>query len=164
MSFSWSAVFGSSIDTGVWRSAEYAADVRTLHVGLRVGDIDRSLTFYRALGYRVIGSVAGTGLGDLTMLALPHDPFVSLELVHRPGDSVAVSGISHLVVRVESLSELAESLSAHGIDIEDRNVHDPDSGFTTGWITDPDGYRIEVVQWPAGHPDGMTAGDFDQAP
>jgi hypothetical protein len=28
------------------------------------------------------------------------------------------------------------------------------------WITDPDGYRIELVQWPAGHADGITEADF----
>jgi lactoylglutathione lyase len=25
---------------------------------------------------------------------------------------------------------------------------------------DPDGYRIELVQWPAGHADGITEADF----
>ncbi len=24
----------------------------------------------------------------------------------------------------------------------------------------PDGYRIELVQWPTGHADGITAADF----
>ena len=27
-------------------------------------------------------------------------------------------------------------------------------GPQTTWITDPNGYRIELVQWPAGHADG----------
>jgi lactoylglutathione lyase len=27
-------------------------------------------------------------------------------------------------------------------------------------VSDPDGNRIEVVQWPAGHADGITAGDW----
>ena len=30
----------------------------------------------------------------------------------------------------------------------------------TSWITDPDGYRIEQVQWPTGHVDGITEADF----
>ncbi|WP_281365082.1 VOC family protein [Phytohabitans houttuyneae] len=30
----------------------------------------------------------------------------------------------------------------------------------SSWLTDPDGHRIELVQWPAGHPAGMTAADF----
>jgi hypothetical protein len=28
------------------------------------------------------------------------------------------------------------------------------------WLVDPDGYRIELVQWPPGHRDGITAADF----
>ena len=33
-------------------------------------------------------------------------------------------------------------------------------GPRTSWLTDPDGYRIELVQWPPGHPDGISAADF----
>ncbi len=36
--------------------------MRTLHLGLRVSDLARSLAFYEALGYEVIGAVPGTGL------------------------------------------------------------------------------------------------------
>ena len=31
---------------------------------------------------------------------------------------------------------------------------------TVGRLTDPDGYRIELVQWPPGHPEGVTARDL----
>ena len=48
-------------------------------MGLRVADLERSLAFYAALGYEVIGSVRATSLGDLTMLKLPDDPFVAIE-------------------------------------------------------------------------------------
>jgi lactoylglutathione lyase len=27
-------------------------------------------------------------------------------------------------------------------------------------ITDPDGYRMELVQWPVGHANDMTEADF----
>lgn len=142
------------------RGDAYAGGVRTLHVGIRVTDLDRSLAFYRALGYRVIGSVPGTGIGDLTMLALPEDRFVTLELVHAPGEQVTVGGINHVVVQVESMAAIVKSLASQGTDVENTTVHDPASGFTTAWLTDPDGYRIELVQWPEGHADGMTADDF----
>ena len=45
--------------------------MRTLHVGLRVSDRPRSLAFYAALGYEVVGTVPGTEFGHLTMLKLP---------------------------------------------------------------------------------------------
>ena len=34
----------------------------------------------------------------------------------------------------------------------------------TEWVTDPDGNHIELVVWPDGHPDGMTAADFPDDP
>ncbi|HET6533956.1 MAG TPA: VOC family protein [Actinoplanes sp.] len=58
--------------------------MRMLHLGLRVTDLDRSLAFYTALGYAEVGRVPETGFGSLTMLKLPDDPFVSLELAYRP--------------------------------------------------------------------------------
>ena len=56
--------------------------MRTLHLGLRVADLDRSLAFYTAVGYEIVGRVPDTPLGDLTMLKLPGDEFVTIELVH----------------------------------------------------------------------------------
>jgi lactoylglutathione lyase len=58
--------------------------MRTLHVGLRVSDLERSLAFYSAVGYTVLGTVEGTAFGSLSMLQLPGDPFVTIELVHDP--------------------------------------------------------------------------------
>ena len=37
--------------------------MRTLHLGLRVADRERSLAFYTAVGYEVVGSVPETPLG-----------------------------------------------------------------------------------------------------
>lgn len=34
--------------------------MRTLHFGLRVADLERSLAFYSAVGYEVVGSVPET--------------------------------------------------------------------------------------------------------
>lgn len=59
-----------------------------LHLGLRVTNLERSLAFYTAVGYAKIGSVPETTFGSLTMLQLPDDPFVSLELVHDPARPV----------------------------------------------------------------------------
>jgi catechol 2,3-dioxygenase-like lactoylglutathione lyase family enzyme len=78
--------------------------MRTLHVGLRVEDLERSLGFYTSLGYDVIGTVPETELGSLTMLKLPGDEFVTLELVHDPTHGrVEPGGLNHLVIQVEDV-------------------------------------------------------------
>jgi lactoylglutathione lyase len=136
--------------------------MRTLHVGLRVADLDRSLAFYTAVGYEVVGSVPETGVGHLTMLKLPDDDFVSIELVFdlsRAEDDQG-SGLSHLVIQVESLAATITRLVAEGITVEEPGSPDGSEDFRTTWITDPDDNRIELVQWPAGHPDGITAADW----
>ena len=135
--------------------------MRTLHVGLRVADLQRSLAFYNAIGYEVLGEVPATELGSLTMLKLPGDEFVSLELVHDPGrDVVHPGGLNHVVIHVESMNEVVADLAARGVHVEPPGSPDGSRNFWTAWVTDPDGYRIELVQWPAGHPEGMTAADF----
>ena len=135
--------------------------MRTLHVGLRVGELERSLAFYLGLGYEVLGNVPETQFGSLTMLKLPGDEFVTLELVHDPRrNAVDPGGLNHVVVQVESMQATVAHLAARGIEVEALGSPDGSDDFRTAWITDPDGYRIELVQWPPGHPDGMTEADF----
>jgi len=136
--------------------------MRTLHVVLRVSDPELSLAFYTAVGYTVVGTVEGTPFGSLTMLRLPGDGFVTIELVYDPARGAVDlgTGINHLVVQVESLDTTLADLAAQGIVAEPAEVPAGTDGPWTSWITDPDGYRIELVQWSAGHADGITEADF----
>jgi len=135
--------------------------MRTLHVGLRVENLELSLAFYTSVGYEVLGTVPETELGSLTMLALPGDEFVALELVHDPTHGrVEPGGLSHFVIQVEDVHATVAHLAARGVKTEEPGSPDGSADFWTAWVTDPDGYRIEFVQWPAGHPDGMTRSDL----
>jgi lactoylglutathione lyase len=136
--------------------------MRTLHFGLRVADLDRSLAFYTAVGYEVVGSVPETEFGHLTMLKLPDDDFVTIELVHEPSKSgVDVgTGLNHFVIKVESMDATITDLATRGVDAEPPTSPAGSEDFLTSWITDPDGNRIELVQWPSRHPDGITAADW----
>jgi lactoylglutathione lyase len=135
--------------------------MRTLHVGLRVENLGRSLAFYTTLGYEVVGTVPETEFGSLTMLKLPDDEFVSVELVHdATAGAVDPGGLNHLVVQVEDLHAVVAHLAAHTIQAEAPSSPNDSGEFWTTWLTDPDGYRIELVQWPPGHRDGLTRADF----
>ena len=134
--------------------------MRTLHFGLRVADLERSLAFYTAVGYKVLGSVPETEFGHLTMLKLPRDEFVSIELVHDPARTDIGANLNHLVIQVESMDDTVTTLAGNGIEVTGLGSPDGSDDFRTAWITDPDGNRIELVQWPAGHPDGLTEADM----
>jgi lactoylglutathione lyase len=136
--------------------------MKTLHTAYRVTDLAASLGFYTALGYAQVGRV---DIGDgtsLTMLKFPGEQVVTLELAHRPSmDPVDIgTGFSHLVVQVDNIAATVQALSQSGLRPSPVESPAGPRGPQTSWLTDPDGYRIELVQWPPGHPDGITAADF----
>jgi lactoylglutathione lyase len=152
---------GNSVGAvGVYRPGE-GEPMRTLHFGLRVADLGRSLAFYTAVDYKVVGSVPGTPLGHLTMLKLPGDEFVTIELVHDPtqGEATSGTGLSHFVIKVESLDATSASLRPRAS--APRRPHHRTIQASSEQH-DPDGNRIELVQWPAGHADGITAADWPE--
>ncbi len=135
--------------------------MKTLHTGIRVTDDERSIAFYAALGYVVVGRVPQTPMGRLTMLKLTQDEFVSLELVQGLDPDAEESGaLNHLVLSIEDMTATIADLAGRGITTEPPTSPDDSDDFWTAWLTDPDGVRIELVQWPAGHVAGMTRDDF----
>jgi lactoylglutathione lyase len=96
------------------------------------------------------------------MLKFPGEEVITLELAYRPvGEAVDIgTGFSHLVVQVDNLAATIEALSQAGLGPGPVERPGGPDGPQTSWLTDPDGYRIELVQWPPGHPDGITAADF----
>jgi lactoylglutathione lyase len=125
--------------------------------------LESSIAFYTVLGYAVLGDVPATEFGSLTMLKLPGDEFVSLELVHDPARNHNDSGgLHHLVISVDAIHERVARLAEQGLRVEPPSSPDNSEEFWTAWLTDPDGYRVELVQWPPGHPEGMTQSDLQR--
>jgi lactoylglutathione lyase len=96
------------------------------------------------------------------LLQFPGEPAASLELVHRP-DSGRVdvgSGFDHLAIQVDDLVATQARLAAAGLEPGPVEYPGGPDGPKTSWLTDPDGYRLELVEWPPGRPDGITAADF----
>ena len=137
--------------------------MKTLLTAYRVGDLERSATFYRAVGFREIGrGPIGDGT-TLVMLNLPGDgDFVTLELVYAPaaGALVVGNGFSHVAVQVDDLAATVAELAREGIACGPIEHPGGAGGPVVSSLRDPDGYRIELVQWPPGHADGMTSADF----
>src|SRR5829696_5191956 len=136
---------------------------KTLLTGYRVSELERSERFYRAVGFREIGRVP---LGDgttLVMLNLPGDgDVVTLELMYAPAaDALVVgNGFSHIAVQVDDLAATVTELTRTGIACGPIEYPGGANGSVVSTLHDPDGYQIELVQWPPGHADDMTSEDF----
>ena len=126
-----------------WQCSTRVATVRTLHVGLRVSDLERSLAFYRAVGYVVVGTVEDTPFGSLTMLRLPGDSFVTIELVYDPKRGVVDigTGMNHLVVQVDSLDAIVADLALQGIVTKPAGPPDRTDEPRTSFSSSPSTWR-----------------------
>ncbi len=90
-------------------------------------------------------------LGHLTMLKLPEDEFVTIELVSNPpdGQTDTSSGLSHFVVKVESLGATRNGLASKGINGPARRASGGPKHH--GLAQSPLGRRDDV-RWRAGSP------------
>jgi lactoylglutathione lyase len=117
--------------------------------------VKRSLAFYTGLGYQVLESVPETKFGSLTMLKLPGDEFVTLELLHDAArGAVDPGGLNHLVVQVGSMHDTMATLAARGIDAEPPGSPDGSDDFWTAWLSDP---MATASSWSSGRQGTPTA-------
>jgi lactoylglutathione lyase len=69
-----------------------------------------------------------------------------------------------VAIQVDDLQVTRRELLARGLQPGEVQAPGGSGGPLTAWLVDPDGYRLELVQWPAGHPVGMTRDDFPGGP
>jgi lactoylglutathione lyase len=138
--------------------------MKVLFPALRVSHLDASLAFYTSVGFEIVGQVdAGDGT-LMAMLALPQETEVSLELVHSGARGpLTPEGFDHLAVQVDDLEATRADLAAAGLDVGPVETPGGPDGPRTASLVDPEGYHLELVQWPPGHPIGMTRADFEPA-
>jgi len=120
-----------------------------LHTCYRIGDIDRSVEFYEALGFEERRRMP---IGDEAInvfMGLPGED-ARLELTYNHGvDSYELgTGYNHIAIAVDDLEETLAGLAQSGIEPE-KPPYRP-GGRTTGslicFVRDPDGYRIELIE------------------
>jgi lactoylglutathione lyase len=124
---------------------------RYLHTMLRVGDLDRSIQFYRThLGMREIRR-NDVPDGKYTLVFLGYGDEASetvLELTYNYGVSAYEMGgaFGHLAIGVPDLYAACEAMRAAGVRIT-REPGPVKFGKTLiAFIEDPDGYKIELIQ------------------
>jgi lactoylglutathione lyase len=127
--------------------------MKTILFALRVSDLGRSLEFYRTVGYTELSTVPFDDGSSLVWLKLPGETSVSLELVHKPAAGpVDPGGFEHFAIEVESLTTTLDRLTAAGLRPGTPELPGGPDGPKTSFLADPDGYRIELVEWPPAGP------------
>ena len=122
-----------------------------IHTCYRIGDIDRSVAFYVALGFEERRRMQIRDEAINVFMGLPGDGD-RLELTHNFGvDSYEVgTGYGHIAVSVDDIAATLERLKEQGIEPERVPYRVREGGSLICFVRDPDGYRIELIDRSGG--------------
>ncbi len=118
-----------------------------IHTCYRIGDIDRSVSFYEKLGFEEIRRMPIRDEAINVFMGLPDDG-ARLELTYNHGvDSYEMgTGYNHIAVTVEDLDGTLEGLAGEGIEPEKPPYTVREGGNRICFVRDPDGYRVELIE------------------
>ena len=120
-----------------------------IHTCYRIGDIDRSVAFYTALGFEERRRMPIRDEAINVFMGLPGDDD-RLELTYNFGvDSYELgTGYNHIAIAVDDLEGTLGQLADQGIEPE-KPPYRP-GGRSEGplicFVRDPDGYRVELIE------------------
>jgi len=123
---------------------------RIRYTMIRVGDLERSIAFYRKLGMEEIRRLdVPDGKFTLAFLDFPEDEgSAGIELTYNYGVSTYEHGTAfgQLVIEASDVSRLCDTLRLSGVKVL-REPGPMKFGTTIiAFVEDPDGYRIELIQ------------------
>ena len=125
-----------------------SAMIRFLHTRIRVRELDRSITFYKSLGY-TLGELRDSPEGNsLAFLNLPGNE-VFLELCHSPEYTAACpEDLMHTALGVSDIIDYCAKVEKAGIEIWTSGWREKFSGDgrKMAFVTDPDGYEVEILE------------------
>jgi lactoylglutathione lyase len=118
-----------------------------IHTCYRIGDIDRSVSFYEKLGFEEVGRFPIRDEAINVFMGLPDDG-ARLELTYNHGvDSYELgTGYNHIALTVDDIDATLERLAEEGIEPEKPPYSVREGGSRLCFVRDPDGYRIELIE------------------
>jgi lactoylglutathione lyase len=121
--------------------------MQLIHTCYRIGDIDRSVAFYEALGFEEVGRMPIREEAINVFMGLPGDG-ARLELTYNFGvDGYELgTGYNHIAVTVNDLDGTLGRLAEKGIEPERPPYSIREGGSRLCFVRDPDGYRIELFE------------------
>jgi lactoylglutathione lyase len=119
-----------------------------LHTCYRITDIDRSVAFYRALGFEEVRRMPIRDEAINVFMTIPGDgDDPRLELTYNFGVDQYELGTAygHIAITAGDLDETLERLAGLGIEPERPPYRVSEGGSRICFVRDPDGYRIEII-------------------
>jgi len=118
-----------------------------IHTCYRIGDIDRSVAFYEALGFEELRRMPIRDEAINVFMGLPEDG-ARLELTYNHGvDSYELgTGYNHIAITASDLDGTLANLAGQGIEPEKPPYTVREGGNRICFVRDPDGYRIEIIE------------------
>jgi lactoylglutathione lyase len=118
-----------------------------IHTCYRIGDIDRSVSFYEKLGFEEVGRIPIRDEAINVFMGLPGDgPRLELTYNHGVESYELGTGYNHIAVTVEDIDATLERLAEQGIEPEKPPYSVREGGSRLCFVRDPDGYRIELIE------------------
>jgi lactoylglutathione lyase len=141
----------------------YWDGMRLLHTMIRVGNLDSSLAFYTGvLGMKLLRkkdypsgefTLAFVGYGDEESSAV-------IELTHNWGKTTYEKGdgFGHIAIASPDIAALCDEVRRAGYRVTREPGPMKHGGSVIAFIEDPDGYKIELIEKPAGQTDSTASG------
>jgi lactoylglutathione lyase len=123
-----------------------------IHTCYRITDIDRSVSFYEALGFEEAGRFPIRDEAINVFMNIPGDgDMPRLELTYNHGvDSYELgTAYGHIAISAEDLDATLERLAGQGIEPEKPPYSVREGGSRLCFVRDPDGYRVELIEKPS---------------
>jgi lactoylglutathione lyase len=124
--------------------------VSLIHTCYRILDLDRSVEFYRALGFEEKGRLPIRDEAINVFMGLPDDgDEPRLELTYNIGRTEPYdmgSGYGHIAITTSDLDDALAKLRQQGIEPERPPYTVREGGSRLCFVRDPDGYRIELIE------------------
>lgn len=117
------------------------------HVGIRVTNIERSLTFYQeVLGLQLRLRAPLNEEVELAFLSHPNQPDFEVELICRNNMPDKEGLVNHLAIRVEKMEDELARLKQLGVIIKDETPRTILNGVKIAFFEGPDGEVLELVE------------------
>ena len=122
------------------------------HIGLTVKDLNKSTEFYTKVldfkeGKKFEYAERGMTIQFLNTGGVQLELFGHSKEVSEAEKKPLQTGVAHIAFEVENLNETYEKLKARGVEFE-REPRVAMMGQRIVFLKDPDGNRLELVEWP----------------